>query len=86
MASNFIPLQSVTPASQKRPAPPVPSTPASATKDHAGAPGFTALCATGPALADTGQPVITLKKEGDRVVQIRVQCVCGQIIDLACDY
>ena len=32
------------------------------------------------------QPVVTLQREGDRVTQIRIQCVCGQVIDLECVY
>jgi hypothetical protein len=33
-----------------------------------------------------GQPKITFQKEGDRITQIRVQCPCGQIIELNCLY
>ena len=36
---------------------------------------------TGP-----GKPVVTLQREGDRVTGIRIECVCGQIIELACSY
>lgn len=86
MASNFIPLQSVSPAAPKRPVPSAPLAPSSAAKDHFSAPNFAPLCAAGTTAADAGQPIITLKKEGDRVVQIRIQCLCGQIIELACDY
>ena len=32
------------------------------------------------------QPVITLQKEGDKVTGLRIECVCGQVIDLACVY
>lgn len=33
----------------------------------------------------TGRPpVVTLKREGDRVIGIHIECSCGQIIDLAC--
>jgi len=34
----------------------------------------------------TGKPVVTLQREGERVTGIRVECVCGQIIELACSY
>jgi hypothetical protein len=30
--------------------------------------------------------VITLKRTGDVVSGIRIQCGCGQVIDLACIY
>lgn len=36
--------------------------------------------------AGAGQPSITLQKEGDKVVGIRVECACGQVIEMACSY
>ena len=33
-----------------------------------------------------GQPVVTLQREGERVTGIRVECACGQVIELACSY
>jgi hypothetical protein len=33
-----------------------------------------------------GKPVVTLQRSGDTVTAIRVQCSCGQIIELACVY
>jgi hypothetical protein len=32
------------------------------------------------------KPVVTLKRNGATVSGIRVQCGCGQVIDLACVY
>jgi hypothetical protein len=32
------------------------------------------------------QPRLSLQREGDRVTSIRVQCSCGQVMDLACVY
>ncbi len=32
------------------------------------------------------EPRISLQREGDRVNGIRIQCTCGQVIDLACVY
>jgi hypothetical protein len=34
----------------------------------------------------TGEPRVSLQYDGDRVTHIRVQCSCGQIMDLACVY
>ena len=31
-------------------------------------------------------PFVTLQKEGDRVTGIRIECSCGQVIELACSY
>ncbi len=36
--------------------------------------------------ACTNTPKVTLQKEGDKVTQIRIQCTCGQVIELACQY
>jgi hypothetical protein len=32
------------------------------------------------------QPIVTLKKEGDRVTHIHIQCACGQVVELECAY
>jgi hypothetical protein len=32
------------------------------------------------------QPSVTLQREGDVVSAIRIQCGCGQVIELACAY
>ena len=31
-------------------------------------------------------PTVTLQREGDRISLIRVECSCGQVIELACAY
>jgi hypothetical protein len=36
--------------------------------------------------AFAGQPVVTLDREGERVTGIRIECVCGQVIELTCSY
>ncbi len=33
-----------------------------------------------------GKPVVTLQRDGERVTAIRIECVCGQVIELACSY
>jgi hypothetical protein len=61
----------------------------------AGASAFAALVSNGttattatdaPNCAAGGKPTVSLQKEGDRVTQIRIQCSCGEVIELACDY
>lgn len=32
------------------------------------------------------EPRVTVQRDGDRVTHLRVQCTCGQIMDLACIY
>ena len=34
----------------------------------------------------SGQPTLTLQREGDKITGIRVECACGQVIELACSY
>ena len=45
--------------------------------------------ATGTAPAPpvvTGEPKVTLERDGDRIKCIKIQCGCGHIIELACAY
>lgn len=62
-------------------------------RDGDGAVAFELFQAPGPARAQVhvhapgaGQPVVTLQREGERVTGIRVECACGQVIELACSY
>jgi hypothetical protein len=32
------------------------------------------------------QPAVTLQRKGDVVTSIRVQCACGQVLDINCQY
>jgi len=32
------------------------------------------------------EPSITLQRDGDKITAIHIECACGQVIDLACDY
>ena len=32
------------------------------------------------------EPRVTVQRDGDRVTHLRVQCSCGQVLDLACVY
>ena len=46
---------------------------------------------TAPAPAATphvqhGPPKITLEKQGDTITHIRIECSCGQITELKCEY
>lgn len=33
-----------------------------------------------------GEPRVTIQRDGDRITHLRIQCSCGQLIDLACVY
>lgn len=33
-----------------------------------------------------GEPRVTVQRDGDRVTHLRIQCSCGQVLDLACVY
>jgi hypothetical protein len=32
------------------------------------------------------EPKVSVQRDGDRVTSIRVQCTCGQVMDIACVY
>ena len=32
------------------------------------------------------EPQVSLQRDGERITSIRIQCSCGQVMDLACDY
>jgi hypothetical protein len=32
------------------------------------------------------EPRVMLQRDGERITNIRIQCSCGQVMDLACDY
>jgi hypothetical protein len=50
------------------------------TPHTSGAPTAGAKPACGP------QPIITVKKDKDRVTRISIKCGCGQVIELECQY
>ena len=55
------------------------------------APAFAPLHSSGPphphsAPSPTAKPIVTLQREGERISGIRIECSCGQVIDLACSY
>jgi hypothetical protein len=33
-----------------------------------------------------GEPTMTLEREGNRVARIKIQCPCGHVVELVCDY
>jgi hypothetical protein len=39
-----------------------------------------------PVVGKICEPNLSLQSDGDRITNIRVQCSCGQIMDLACIY
>ena len=39
-----------------------------------------------PGSSGSGQPTVTLQREGEKITGIRVECACGQVIELACSY
>ena len=45
------------------------------------------MMATDPAeKKKTCEPRVSVQRDGDRVTSIRVQCSCGQVLDIACVY
>jgi hypothetical protein len=42
--------------------------------------------ASAPAPVRHGEVKVELKRDGDRISQIRIYCRCGELIELNCDY
>ena len=73
------------------PAPPSPAPPAGNTAPAAAIPASPPAAAVAMSPAKDphpahGKPIVTLQREGDKVTRIRVQCGCGEAIDLDCLY
>ncbi len=63
---------------------PASSTAPASTAPHAAAPSATVVAPR--AHAEHAKPVVSLRREGDKVVGIRVECTCGSVIELDCVY
>jgi hypothetical protein len=46
----------------------------------------TAAAENGGAHAKTCEPRLSVQRDGERITNIRVQCSCGQVMELACVY
>lgn len=42
--------------------------------------------APAPRITPECEPKITLEREGDRITHILVQCSCGKVLTVACEY
>lgn len=36
--------------------------------------------------AHAHEPVVTLERDGEKITSIRIQCACGQVMNLHCEY
>lgn len=66
--------------------PAAPFLPCPRPEASASSPGGASALGGAAASQAHGQPQITLEREGDRIVGIRVQCPCGQVTELTCLY
>jgi hypothetical protein len=46
----------------------------------------TAAAENGTAHAKNCEPRLSVQRDGDRITHIRIQCSCGQVMELACVY
>jgi hypothetical protein len=46
----------------------------------------TSPLAAHPPRTPAAAPAITLERDGDRVTAIRIECSCGQVIEVSCSY
>ena len=93
MADTFVPFLALgkSPAEAFAPRSQAPSAERPASKStlpKAGseAPAVAALPTCAATHGEPAQPIVTLHQEDGRVTRIRVQCACGQVIDLDCVY
>ena len=49
-------------------------------------PGSSGAPAASHSPVNCGQPKVTLQRQGDVVSGVRIQCSCGQVIELSCVY
>jgi hypothetical protein len=70
------------------PSAPASSSPRLSALSSASAPAeISAASVPAPSPANcSGKPVVTLQRNGDVVTAIKVQCTCGQVIELNCQY
>lgn len=72
-AAPFVPLSIATapaPRASFQPATPKTSAPPPAAKQH----------------ETHGEPKVTFERQGETITHIRVECGCGQVIELKCQY
>lgn len=67
-------------------APPVENSPFMPALSNGAVTTILGLAPCPAAKAESAQPAVTLQHEDGRVTRIRVQCGCGQVIDLDCVY
>ncbi len=77
---DFVPAKAAPTEASPRTGTPSPGGAAS----HAGSPSASVV-APRPH-GDHGRPVVTLRREGDQVTGIRIECTCGKVIELDCLY
>ena len=85
---NFVPLTSVSPASDSREFRIKVIPQADSAQSFQGL-EQTAPKEAGSLSAHAGkhcEPQLLLQRDGSRITNIRIQCACGQIMDLACVY
>ena len=96
MSSDFVPFLKSGGKLSASSSPCLPASASHSTRDNAaGAAGFSALVPGQPAALSpnpTGhahanaKPVVTLKRNGDQVTHIHIQCACGEVVELECAY
>ena len=90
-ADPFVPFDPIPTAGQKSVPHPVTPGGLKVVPPPEAGPAFTRLPTPGTAHlhatpGTAGKPIVSLQREGDRVTGIRIECTCGQVIELACSY
>jgi hypothetical protein len=85
----FVPLTSATPSTSGERSnfqATVVSQPDQAQKFHSADPAAASTLSGAGARGSSCEPRVTVQRDGNHVSGIRIQCSCGQVIDLACVY
>jgi len=83
MSESFIPLVPASAGSREAAFAPIQTTELSP-RDGPFAPASPRAGGSEPSLC--AKPVVTLRRDGEIVSGIRIQCGCGQVVDLTCVY
>jgi hypothetical protein len=86
MDETFTPLFSAIPGGFNSISGPASSPSSRPTRNAVGEKSSAAPSPPQHACVKAATPLVTFRKEGDRVTQIHIECPCGQIVVLDCEY
>jgi hypothetical protein len=85
MSSNFVPFPASGSPASRPPQPAFAPVISKATEATSG-PHANSNPGTPEGKAKKCAPIVDVEREGERITRIRVQCSCGEVIELDCQY